>query len=101
MSTLSRAEIEPILDNFPAPAHLLGPCVYRARSADRLLYVGMSTNLRPRLRIHRNGAAWWREMTCVDVQFYVGRKEALRHEWRAIHVEGPAYNRHRPRRTDQ
>lgn len=98
MITLHRADIDPMLDTFPAPAHLLGPTVYRARSADGcLLYVGMSTNLRPRLRIHRQWALWWPDMIRIDVQFHVGRREALRAELRAIHTEDPAYNRPRRR----
>lgn len=94
--TLDRAEVERMLDVFPAPSYLIGPFVYRARSDADLLYVGMSTTIRHRLRSQRTWAPWWPDMTRIDLEPHISRDEALRAEWRAIGAEDPAYNLLRP-----
>jgi predicted GIY-YIG superfamily endonuclease len=79
------------------PASYRRPYVYRVYSSGPLLYVGMGTDLRIRLRDHRRRADWWAEATRLVVTLgYASSADALREERRAIVLENPVFNRHRP-----
>ena len=71
--------------------------LYRARdSGGRLLYVGVTWDLRLRMRVHSRHAAWWPEVATFDLELFFTRHEALRAERAAIGHEMPIYNRVRP-----
>lgn len=69
-------------------------CVYRAYDEfDRLLYVGMSTNLEGRIHKHRHQKPWWREsVVLITEEWFDTRAEALAAEAVAIKHEDPIYN---------
>lgn len=74
-------------------------------AADRLLYVGITTNLRERLRSHSHrppaGSAWWPQVAYCSLERFPEVWMALRAEVEAIHTEYPLYNKRsaRPRET--
>ena len=76
------------------------PYVYRAYStAGRLLYVGMGTDLRIRMRDHRRRADWWPYAYRFTVETgYPSFRDALKAERRAIVLEQPTHNIHKPSR---
>lgn len=61
------------------------------------LYVGITCNLRGRLRQHRADKAWWPDVYLIDAWLYPTRREAL--AWEAISINRPhrpLHNRHVP-----
>jgi len=64
--------------------------------ADRLLYVGISHNFMLRMRQHKSGANWFRQIAKVTVEHFDTRTEAERAERDAILYELPIYNVRRP-----
>lgn len=69
-------------------------CVYRAYDEfERLLYVGMSTNIVGRISKHRHQKPWWREpVVAITEEWFDTRAEALAAEAVAIRNEDPIYN---------
>lgn len=59
---------------------------------DRLLYVGMSTNLLVRLGAHAQTAAWWSEVTRVDWVDFYSAAEARQYESEQIRILDPVGN---------
>jgi predicted GIY-YIG superfamily endonuclease len=59
---------------------------------DRLLYIGISLSAIQRLAQHSQGAAWFEEITRVEVQWFGSRKEASDAEVEAIRTERPLHN---------
>lgn len=59
---------------------------------DRLLYVGISLSAIQRLAQHSQAAAWFEEITRVEVQWFGSRKEASDAEVEAIRTERPLHN---------
>lgn len=72
---------------------LHGHVVYRAfdQNGD-LLYVGMSSNLKLRLRAHKRKSDWWAFQAEITTTVYPTRQEALAAESEAIANESPAWN---------
>lgn len=67
-------------------------CVYRFYdAADRLLYVGLTLNLKQRLSAHRR-RAWWPEVTRQRIEWFEGRREAKAAERAALASEAPIHN---------
>lgn len=68
--------------------------VYRMYDADdRLLWVGMSTNLIQRIVSHRATQQWWPRVAKVTVDHFAGRKAAAAAERAAIAAEAPEFNK--------
>jgi excinuclease UvrABC nuclease subunit len=59
---------------------------------DRLLYVGVTDDLKSRLAAHATQKSWWGEVSRTTVEWFPGRLEALDAEIAAIQSERPAYN---------
>lgn len=57
-----------------------------------LLYVGVTSSLRVRLRSHRSTQPWWADVVTAVVETYEDRSEALAAERSAIASEGPRFN---------
>lgn len=69
--------------------------LYRLLDAnDVLLYVGITNNLRTRLRSHRQEKPWWGEVNRVLVTAYWSRGQALAVEKHIIENDSPTYNLH-------
>lgn len=67
--------------------------VYRAFDAeDRLLYVGCTIDLEPRLRHHEDNSPWWPFQVRIETEGYVTRAEAAEAEAVAIATEHPRWN---------
>jgi len=80
------------LDEMPTSMyHLWG-------SGDRLLYVGITVDIKRRFREHSKFSSWWAEVDRFDVQLFPTRADALSAESAAIQSELPAHNQtHIPR----
>lgn len=61
--------------------------------ADRLLYVGITSEPRTRLRGHRRDQEWWPEVVMSEIEWCETRAAAEVDEKRAIEEEHPKYNR--------
>jgi excinuclease UvrABC nuclease subunit len=61
----------------------------------RLLYVGISTDARRRIRQHRRTKSWAGLLYRVDVERHRTRAEALREEQHVIQTEHPLFNEER------
>lgn len=67
--------------------------LYRQFSAtNELLYVGIATNLKNRLRTHKNYSEWWDQVTDTKVEYFDTRQLALDAELIAIRTESPKFN---------
>lgn len=67
--------------------------VYRLFDAsDRLLYVGMTYNLKARFAVHSKLRPWWPEVARVDETRYETRTAASDAETFAINIEKPIHN---------
>lgn len=68
--------------------------VYRCYDvADRLLYVGVTSNLPARLARHRGESPWWAVVARLEADGYGDRAEADRHERHLIRIKRPVHNR--------
>jgi len=68
-------------------------CLYRTFDGEgRLLYVGISGNLKGRMAMHKSKSAWYPEMVRASVETYPSRREAENAERKAILSEGPTHN---------
>lgn len=68
--------------------------VYRFWDAEPLLlYVGITSTPLKRFKAHSRKSTWWPEIARMQVVGYPNRKAALAAESRAIHTEGPIWNR--------
>jgi hypothetical protein len=77
----------------PDPAPQVEHVVYRAYdAAGALIYVGMSSNLKSRLRAHRRGSDWWRFHAEIATEVFPTRAAALAAEEEAIRTENPIWN---------
>lgn len=63
---------------------------------DRLLYVGVTGNLKTRMQGHRRDKKWWADVARTVSQCFDTREEAESAEAEAIVCEGPLHNRHKP-----
>jgi predicted GIY-YIG superfamily endonuclease len=71
----------------------LATAVYRFYDdADRLLYVGITSNLPTRFRDHQSGSSWWTEQRRATVVWMDSRAEAADEERAAICSEKPQCN---------
>jgi DNA-directed RNA polymerase specialized sigma24 family protein len=67
--------------------------VYRAYASDgRLLYVGVTRNVRLRIGQHAATKPWWKDVADVHVDMFPSHREALAAEGKAIREELPANN---------
>ena len=70
-----------------------GDVVYVARDASGLvLYVGVSSHLHNRLRIHKAGADWWPSAVTLDIRPHPDRVTAEADEAALIAEHRPPYN---------
>jgi predicted GIY-YIG superfamily endonuclease len=58
----------------------------------KLLYVGMSEDVRRRLREHRKEKPWIENVVAVEVTPYLDKNTALEAEAKAIQEDGPLFN---------
>lgn len=67
--------------------------VYRAYGAsDELLYVGITVNVKARMRGHRRHSAWWKHHVRIETKLMPSRRLAeLSESWIMI-TELPIYN---------
>jgi hypothetical protein len=71
--------------------------VYRIFDADeRLLYVGITCNLKARLSNHHACKPWWPDARSAAIEWCADRRIALHQEACAIPGENPRYNITRP-----
>lgn len=67
--------------------------LYRWFSQDgTLLYIGISKNLRQRVKAHDKASAWIGEASVMTVEHYPNRQAALLAERKAIRAESPLHN---------
>ena len=67
--------------------------LYRLYDAeDRLLYVGISGDLKERLKTHASLKPWWPDVVRKTVQWYATRADAAEAEIKAIGSERPLHN---------
>lgn len=67
--------------------------LYRFYDAqDRLLYVGISTDIGARWKHHSREKEWWRDVTRATIEHLESREAALAAEAAAIRIERPAWN---------
>ena len=68
--------------------------VYRVYDAnDELLYVGVTVNVKQRMRLHKsNRVAWYGRMATVDTKEYPDKPSARLAEAKAINAEHPEFN---------
>jgi prevent-host-death family protein len=67
--------------------------LYRLYNAeDRLIYVGVTKDLKARFRQHRADKPWWSEVAMKDVEWHVDSESALAEERKLIRDELPRYN---------
>jgi len=70
-----------------------GTWLYRSFGSDsQLLYIGVSSNLRERLRRHRQRAAWWPAAELIRLEPFAMEYLALDAERAAIRAERPQFN---------
>jgi excinuclease UvrABC nuclease subunit len=62
-------------------------------SIDRLLYVGVTQNLRQRGYNHKYESAWYSDVARMESVPYERRSDALKAETKAIQSESPLYNK--------
>lgn len=71
----------------------LPTALYRLHATDdRLLYIGITDNLRRRFREHAADKSWWPEVSRRTVAWYASRAAAESAEDAAIKAERPAHN---------
>ncbi len=58
----------------------------------RLLYIGITDNVRTRMNGHSNTQPWWEAVTRVIVETHPDRVAAETAEWNAILAEKPVFN---------
>lgn len=58
----------------------------------KLLYVGVTSNVRARLLQHANSKSWWPQVRRTETVEYASRDEALKAESEIIKTQLPAYN---------
>jgi predicted GIY-YIG superfamily endonuclease len=61
-------------------------------AAGRLLYIGITVDLKVRFATHAALKAWWPEVTRKTVALYAEREAAAEAELAAIKAENPLYN---------
>jgi predicted GIY-YIG superfamily endonuclease len=66
--------------------------LYRLFSATRLLYVGITGDLKVRFATHEALKAWWPQVERKTVELYAKRDDAAEAELAAIRAEDPLYN---------
>ena len=67
--------------------------LYRHYDANNnLLYVGISLNAVYRLSQHKNGSAWYSEISKVEIEKFETREDAIKAERKAIKEESPKHN---------
>lgn len=66
--------------------------LYRLFGATRLLYVGITNDLKVRFATHAALKTWWPEVARKTVELYPTRKAALEAELAAIRAENPLHN---------
>ena len=59
---------------------------------DRLLYVGLTNNIRSRVGDHRRDKPWWKYAVTIRLERYDSLAELARAELAAIETEHPRYN---------
>ena len=71
----------------------LPTALYRFYAAGgRLLYIGITDDLRARLAAHEARKSWWPEVRRTTVEWHTTRQEALAAEAAAIRAECPVHN---------
>jgi predicted GIY-YIG superfamily endonuclease len=73
--------------------------VYRCYdAAGRVIYIGATSDIRKRLKVHRRDSPWFSEVFAVESTVYPERWLAFYAEGQAIRDENPRHNRmHTPR----
>lgn len=67
--------------------------LYRLYGADdKLLYVGITTEPKVRMKAHAADKSWWPEVTTREFEWFGTREEAAKAEIDAIRAERPAHN---------
>jgi predicted GIY-YIG superfamily endonuclease len=67
--------------------------LYRLRDrGGALLYIGITTDLKRRLREHAKSKPWWPDVATVETEAHVGYGVAEQAEWLAIRQEEPRWN---------
>lgn len=61
-------------------------------SESRLLYIGITMNIRHRVAAHRSTKEWWTNVAVIKVERLPTRAAALEAERNAIALEKPAHN---------
>ena len=64
-------------------------------AAGKLLYVGVTRNVRLRNNCHNHTSPWWRDVSSTSVEELPTRGDALKAEENAIETERPIHNRPR------
>lgn len=68
--------------------------LYRLYDADnRLLYVGITSNLKARWSAHSRDKRWWPEVAHKTIEWFETRKSAERIEKIEVEEEHPRYNK--------
>lgn len=62
-------------------------------SAEKLLYIGVTTDCEKRIHTHRSEKSWGNRIECASIKEYDSKQDAMRAEREAIEHENPAYNR--------
>lgn len=62
-------------------------------SEDRLIYVGITSDLTARWRAHQRDKYWWPEVARKAIEWFETRKSAERIEKIEIEEESPLYNK--------
>jgi predicted GIY-YIG superfamily endonuclease len=79
-------------------ADIAGPTwLYRLYSAERLVYVGVSSDPQNRFKTHRQKTEWWPRVDRVVLRWLPSRAEAFAAERQAIATELPEMNVARPK----
>lgn len=78
-------------------------CVYRLYDAENnFLYVGITVQLRPRIRNHCRTSEWAKDIHRVEIEYGFNKGKALQREREIILAEDPLHNRTRysPKNAD-
>ena len=69
--------------------HMVYKCL---DTKDELLYVGVTSNIKSRMKQHRNNSFWFKDTNKIIAKIYDTRKEADLAEARIIRKNNPIYN---------
>ncbi|QLF84213.1 G-I-Y Y-I-G endonuclease [Gordonia phage Pytheas] len=77
---------------------IAGPTwLYRLFTGSEVAYVGVSSNPKARLALHRRRKAWWASVDRVELKWFPSRADAFAAEKQSIINDRPIHNVARPK----